>query len=262
MRPGFNCAATGNRPRRSSAPCCSARASAVRDRKLRARLEPGLPLLWCDAILLAQLLDNLIDNALKYSADEAPVELLVRRIDASVMLAVRDRGPGIAPAWQARVFDVFQRGADSSVRTRRRKWRYRARASAWAWRSAARSRARMAASCGCALRGHGGSSFECLLPVKEAPPRSAASAPEPARMTLRVLLVEDDRDLRATLRDALAGRRLRCAHGGQPGRSDCALLDARRPAASTSCCSTSGCPTATARPCSPRCGASATGRCS
>ena len=92
-------------------------------RALRARLEPGLPLLWCDAILLSQLLDNLLDNALKYSPDDAPVELLVRKLDDRVMLAVRDRGPGIAPAWSERVFDVFQRGAvvaDASAAVR---WR-------------------------------------------------------------------------------------------------------------------------------------------
>ena len=79
-------------------------------RRVRARLEPGLPLLRCDPLLIAQLLDNLVDNALKYSPAEAPVELLVRQRAGTVLFAVRDRGPGVPPAWRERIFDAFQRG--------------------------------------------------------------------------------------------------------------------------------------------------------
>jgi len=136
-------------------------------RRLHARLEPDLPLLWCDALLIAQLLDNLVDNALKYSPDDAPVELLVRRQGEHVVLAVRDRGPGIAPAWRERVFEVFHRGAEAMA-------------------GAAEQRARPGAGVGLAVcraiarahggelrlrpRAHGGCSFECLLPVRSAPP--------------------------------------------------------------------------------------------
>ncbi len=84
--------------------------------RVRARLDPNLPLLRCDAMLLSQLLDNLVDNALKYS--EGPIELVVRQQSplpgetgqAQVVIAVRDRGAGIAPADRRRVFEVFQRG--------------------------------------------------------------------------------------------------------------------------------------------------------
>ena len=48
-------------------------------RPLRARLEPGLPLLRCDAMLLTQMLDNLVDNALKHTPPDTPVEILVRQ---------------------------------------------------------------------------------------------------------------------------------------------------------------------------------------
>lgn len=78
--------------------------------RLKAWVEPGLPLLWCDAMLVSQLLDNLLDNALKYSPPEAPVELQARRAQDRVSLSVGDRGPGIPLAWRERVFDVFQRG--------------------------------------------------------------------------------------------------------------------------------------------------------
>lgn len=78
--------------------------------RVHAWVEPGLPLLWCDAMLVSQLLENLVDNGLKYSPADAPVEVHVTLDRAHCVLAVSDRGPGIAPAWQEKVFEVFQRG--------------------------------------------------------------------------------------------------------------------------------------------------------
>ena len=129
--------------------------------RLRARLEPALPLLWCDAMLVSQLLENLVDNALKYSPDEAPVEVLVRRAGDDVVLAVRDRGAGVAPRWRERVFDVFQRGDPALAADRPGTGVGLAvcRAIAQAHGGTLRLRA----------RSHGGSSFECVLPVRPSP---------------------------------------------------------------------------------------------
>ncbi|NRF67435.1 DUF4118 domain-containing protein [Aquincola sp. S2] len=134
-------------------------------RRLNARLEPGLPLLRCDALLITQLLDNLVDNALKYSPPDAPVEILVRRLEQRVLLAVRDRGPGIAPSWRERIFDVFQRGDGSAALAD-------AAAQPGAGVGLAVCRA-IARAHGGELRlrprGHGGTSFELSLAV-ESPP--------------------------------------------------------------------------------------------
>jgi two-component system sensor histidine kinase KdpD len=144
-------------------------------RSVRVRLEPGVPLLWCDAVLMSQLLDNLIDNALKYSPDEAPVELLVRKLDTQVMLAVRDRGPGIAPAWRDRVFDVFQRGADAAGPSAQAA---PARPGVGVGLAVCRAIARVhGGELRLRARGHGGCSFECLLPVRAQPPQPSESAP-------------------------------------------------------------------------------------
>lgn len=78
--------------------------------RVRAWVEPDLPLVWCDAMLVSQLLDNLLDNALKYSPADAPVELHARINKDDLMLTVSDQGQGIAPAWREKVFEVFQRG--------------------------------------------------------------------------------------------------------------------------------------------------------
>ena len=148
-------------------------------RRVRARLEPDLPLLWCDAMLMAQLLDNLVDNALKYSPQESPVEILVRRQGEQVVLAVLDRGPGIAPAWRERVFDVFHRGAESmsgatSPSTPRAADRPGAGVGLAVCRAIARAHD---GELRLRPRGHGGCSFECVLPVRQAPERPVEEAP-------------------------------------------------------------------------------------
>jgi two-component system sensor histidine kinase KdpD len=135
-------------------------------RRVRARLEPELPLLWCDSLLLSQLLDNLVDNALKYSPHEAPVEILVRRVGEQVMLAVRDRGHGVPPAWRERVFDVFQRGTHAQAPDTEAPSRRGAGVGLAVCRAIARAHG---GEMHLRPRGHGGSSFECTLPVRQAP---------------------------------------------------------------------------------------------
>ena len=83
-------------------------------RRLRAAVEPGLPLVRGDAVLLAQLLDNLLDNALKYSA--APVRVAARLREGAIELSVRDRGEAIPQALHARIFEPYVRGPDRGVR--------------------------------------------------------------------------------------------------------------------------------------------------
>ncbi len=140
-------------------------------RRVRGRLEPGLPLLWCDALLMSQLLDNLLDNALKYSAPDTPIEILIRRQGPAVILAVRDRGAGIAPPWRERIFEVFQRGADPAEAGAGAQVAPVARLGAGVGLAVCRAIARAhGGELKLRARGHGGCSFECSLPVKEPPP--------------------------------------------------------------------------------------------
>ncbi|MDL2337067.1 MAG: DUF4118 domain-containing protein [Pseudomonadota bacterium] len=136
--------------------------------RVKARLEPGLPLLRCDAVLMVQLLDNLVYNAVKYGDSTAPVEIVVRRIADRVVFAVRDRGPGIAPAWRERVFDVFQR-VDPAVHgavSFDAPSRHGAGVGLALCRAIARAHG---GELTLRQRSHGGSSFECSLAVV-APP--------------------------------------------------------------------------------------------
>lgn len=131
------------------------------DRRIRARVAADLPLLRCDAVLLVQLLENLVDNALKYGGD-TPVELVVRARPGQLLLAVRDRGPGVPLPWREKIFDVFQRGdAAPDAPPSRGAGVGLAVCRAIARAHGGELRLRM--------RGHGGASFECLLPVESVP---------------------------------------------------------------------------------------------
>jgi signal transduction histidine kinase len=65
--------------------------------------------------VLDQLLDNLLDNASKYSQPGARIVVETAQDCGQALLAVEDRGRGIAAADQARVFEPFFRAAGGGV---------------------------------------------------------------------------------------------------------------------------------------------------
>lgn len=68
-----------------------------------------MPLVLMDLVLMTQVLINLLDNSLKYSSPDSPVEV-VASIEADwLALEVADRGPGVPKQDLKRVFDKFYR---------------------------------------------------------------------------------------------------------------------------------------------------------
>jgi two-component system sensor histidine kinase KdpD len=78
-------------------------------RKIDVVLPAGLPLIFCDAMLLVQLLDNLMENAIKYSPDDSSIQLQAQRQGDTIEVRVIDQGPGIPDAWKDKVFQAFER---------------------------------------------------------------------------------------------------------------------------------------------------------
>ena len=62
-----------------------------------------------NAVMLRELLSNLIDNALRYTPQHGSVTVRVRQDEAYAVLEVEDTGPGIAPADRGHVFERFYR---------------------------------------------------------------------------------------------------------------------------------------------------------
>lgn len=81
----------------------------LRRRRLRRDLEPGLPLLRADPVLLEQVFFNLLDNACKYSPEGSAITVWARRQKDRIAIEVCDLGPGIPVADRERVFDMFYR---------------------------------------------------------------------------------------------------------------------------------------------------------
>jgi signal transduction histidine kinase len=67
------------------------------------------PQLRVDKDALAQVLMNLLDNAVKYANGTKEIDVAVETKGGEVRIAVRDRGIGIAPAEQKKIFEKFYR---------------------------------------------------------------------------------------------------------------------------------------------------------
>ncbi len=80
----------------------------LRDRPLTVKAPPDL-LAPMDFVLIAQVLTNLLDNALKYSMPGTPIQVLARAEDAEAIIEIADCGVGIPPNDLERVFDKFYR---------------------------------------------------------------------------------------------------------------------------------------------------------
>jgi signal transduction histidine kinase len=62
---------------------------------------------------LEQVVDNLLDNALRYAPRESVIEVEAMARDGTARITVSDHGPGIAPDERTRVFERFHRGDGS-----------------------------------------------------------------------------------------------------------------------------------------------------
>jgi two-component system sensor histidine kinase KdpD len=79
---------------------------------LETALPDDLPLFRADAALMEQVIANLLLNAALHTPPGTPIFLAagVDHARARIFLTVADRGPGLPPAMQERLFHKFQRG--------------------------------------------------------------------------------------------------------------------------------------------------------
>jgi signal transduction histidine kinase len=85
--------------------------------RVQVNLAEELPVLTTDRQLLSRVLQNLVDNALKYSPDGSPCELEASAEDDHLVFSVRDFGIGIEEEEQPKIFDRFYQVDSSTTRT-------------------------------------------------------------------------------------------------------------------------------------------------
>jgi two-component system sensor histidine kinase KdpD len=69
-----------------------------------------------DAVLIEQVLVNLLENAIRYTPEGTPIDVDARREDREIVIEVADRGPGVGADEHERIFDKFQRGASERTK--------------------------------------------------------------------------------------------------------------------------------------------------
>jgi signal transduction histidine kinase len=70
-----------------------------------------------DADRLRQVVDNLLDNAIRHAPGDSTLTVTAEACNGDVVVAVRDQGPGLTPEQQTRVFERFYRTDESRARS-------------------------------------------------------------------------------------------------------------------------------------------------
>lgn len=82
---------------------------------ISAQVEPGIEIVG-DKFALSSMVNNLVENAIKYSGPCEVVEVKLRRKEQSVHLMVADHGIGISDAEKPRIFEKFYRVGNEDTR--------------------------------------------------------------------------------------------------------------------------------------------------
>ena len=69
-----------------------------------------------DPLLLQMLINNLLENAIKYSPKESPIIAVLKKIDTKIQLQIIDEGPGISNEEKKKIFTKFYRIGNESTR--------------------------------------------------------------------------------------------------------------------------------------------------
>ncbi len=85
--------------------------AAARQVIFKMKLDESEPAILADKIHIRSVLDNLIDNAIKYSFANAEVSISTEQSGGKVLIVVEDKGRGISSKDQKHIFDKFYRAA-------------------------------------------------------------------------------------------------------------------------------------------------------
>ena len=85
-------------------------ASGLNESEVRINIAKNLPAVSVDSGLIQQALNALLANAMSYGKSERPIEVTATRDDSMLVISVADRGAGLEPGEETKVFQKFYRG--------------------------------------------------------------------------------------------------------------------------------------------------------
>ena len=84
--------------------------SRLGSRQVRTDIPSGTPALYVEGKLIVQLLNNLVENCIKYTPPDTIITIAVRTFAQDTLISIEDDGPGFPAADPERLFDKFERG--------------------------------------------------------------------------------------------------------------------------------------------------------
>jgi two-component system sensor histidine kinase KdpD len=83
----------------------------LRDRRVVTHLADRVTYAPLDGVLIEQVLVNLVENAVRYTPVDSPIEISAFETETAVTIEVADRGPGIPAGQEEKIFEQFYRAS-------------------------------------------------------------------------------------------------------------------------------------------------------
>ena len=88
--------------------------SALKSRQVTCNIQPDMPTLYVDGLLIEQVLVNLMENAAKYTPDGSSIHLHCDSYGGQVKIVIEDTGSGIPAGEEEKIFDSFYTAAQTT----------------------------------------------------------------------------------------------------------------------------------------------------
>jgi two-component system phosphate regulon sensor histidine kinase PhoR len=86
-----------------------------RNGKINLNIDAAEPVIYGDIEHLTNLVNNLLDNAIKYSPEAPEISVKTKNTDKGIILTVEDKGIGMTKAVQSKIFERFYRQSSGDV---------------------------------------------------------------------------------------------------------------------------------------------------
>ncbi|QPK64291.1 sensor histidine kinase KdpD [Methylomonas sp. LL1] len=86
-------------------------------RPIKVKLPPGIPMVHVDAVMIEQVLINLLENALRYTPSATELEITAESVGDRMEISVADHGPGIPDGQEDKLFEKFYQARHESAQS-------------------------------------------------------------------------------------------------------------------------------------------------